>query len=165
MKFTQKTDYALRAMQHLARYYYETGKGIKATAPVSVSVIAKESGLSLRFLHGIVAKLSRDGLLKSVPGPKGGVALSRSPETITILDIVQSVEGKINLMDCLPHPGSCSESTQCSIRGVLHVAQDALINGLRNTNLKLMVKAKSDPFHIPPDKVFSNPQFGCPVLK
>jgi len=165
MKFTQKTDYALRAMERLARHYYGMGKEIKSASPIPVSIIAKEAGLSLRFLHGIVAKLSRDGLLKSVPGPKGGIALSRPPESITILDIVQSVEGKINLMDCLPHPESCSDSNQCSIRSVLHVAQDAFITGLRNTNLKLMVKAKSDPFHAPPEKHFFKPQFGCPVLK
>ena len=165
MKFTKKTDYALRVMQHLTRDFYrgEAGKG--PTKPVPVSVIAKNSGLSLRFLHGIVANLSRTGLLKTVPGPKGGIALSRLPEAISILDIVESVEGPINLMDCLPHPENCLDSPQCSIMSVLHTAQAAMLNILRNTNLKLMVRAKSDPFRSLPQKHFLKPQFGCPVLK
>ncbi len=162
MKFTRKTDYALRTMQYLARRFY-TGGG--ASKPVPVAAIAADTRLSQRFLHGIVAKLSRDGLLKTAPGPKGGIALSRAPETISILDIVESVEGKINLMDCFPHPENCSDANQCSIMSVLRTAQTAMESNLRNTNLKLMVKAKSDPFHTLPEKHFLKPRFGCPVLK
>ena len=86
MKFTRKTDYALRAMQNLARRYYRAREEGLMPKPVPVQAIAKDTELSLRFLHGIMAKLSRDGLLKSVPGPKGGIALSRAPEAISILE-------------------------------------------------------------------------------
>jgi len=165
MKFTRKTDYALRAMQNLARRYFAAKvEGIQPK-PVSVQVIAKDSELSLRFLHGIVAKLSRDGLLKTIPGPRGGISLARPPEAISILDIVESVEGKINLMNCMTHPEKCGVSDGCSIMSVLHTAQTALAASLRNSNLKLMVKAKSDPFQLLPEKHFLKPRFGCPVLK
>jgi hypothetical protein len=49
--------------------------------------------------------------------------------------------------------------------GVLHNAQGALTSALANTNLRLMVKAKHDPFHRLPEKHFLKPQHGCPVLK
>jgi DNA-binding IscR family transcriptional regulator len=68
-------------------------------------------------------------------------------------------------MDCFSHPEGCHEACQCSIMSVLRTAQDALVNCLRNTNLRLMVQAKSDPFHSLPPKHFLKPQFGCPVLK
>jgi Rrf2 family protein len=165
MKFTRKTDYALRAMQHLARRYYDAaGEGIPV-APVPVPVIAADSKLSLRFLSGIMAGLSRKGLVKAVPGPKGGVTLARPPERISILDIVEAAEGPINLMDCLTHPEHCGDARGCSIMGVLHTAQGALVNSLRNTNLKLMVRAKASPFHELPAGHYLQPQFGCPVLK
>jgi Rrf2 family protein len=165
MKFTRKTDYALRALQNLARRYYAAKVEGVQPKPVSVQVIARECELSLRFLHGIVARLSRIGLLKTIPGPRGGIALAKPPEAISILEIVESVEGKINLMNCVSHPEKCGVSDACSILSVLHTAQSALESSLRNSNLKLMVKAKSDPFHPLPTRHFLKPRFGCPVLK
>ncbi len=165
MKFTRKTDYALRTLQNLARRHYDARAEGLTARPVPVLAIAKDTGLSTRFLHSIVANLSKAGLLKTVPGPRGGITLSRAPESISILDIVEAVEGKINLMDCFEHPENCKDASHCSIMSVLHTAQVALSNSLRNTNLKLMVKAKNDPFHALPNKHFLKPQFGCPVLK
>jgi Rrf2 family protein len=165
MKFTRKTDYALRAMQNLARRYYESADNDQTMAPVSVPVLAGDSGLSLRFLSGIMARLSRKGLVKAVPGPGGGLRLARSPEAISILDIVEAAEGPINLMDCMSHPENCADATGCSIMGVLHTAQGALVNTLRNSNLKLMVRAKASPFRELPEGHYLKPRFGCPVLK
>jgi Rrf2 family protein len=165
MKFTKKTDYALRAMQNLARrYYIATGEGIEPR-PVAVPVLAKDSGLSLRFLSGIMARLSKKGLIHAVPGPKGGLTLAREPGEISILDIVEAAEGPINLMECMSHPGTCHEASGCGIMGVLHTAQGALVSSLRNSNLKLMVKARTAPFRKLPEGHYLQPRFGCPVLK
>lgn len=166
MKFTKKTDYALRTMQFLARLHVESSAaGGAGPAPVPVQVIADRSHLSLRFLQGIVSRLSKAKLLKTVPGAKGGVMLAREPESISILAIVESVEGRINLMDCMQHPEHCGDSSQCSIMGVLLTAQSSMTAVLANTSLKLMVGARQDPFHRLPEKHFLKPQFGCPVLK
>jgi Rrf2 family protein len=165
MKFTKKTDYALRAMQNLARRHYDAVAEGMVASPVPVPVLAGDSGLSLRFLSGIMARLSRKGLVKAVPGPKGGLTLARSPEGISILDIVEAAEGPINLMECMSHPENCRDASGCSIMGVLHTAQGALVGSLRNTNLKLMVRAKASPFQPLPEGHYLQPQFGCPVLK
>ncbi len=165
MKFTRKTDYALRAMQNLARRYYEDAEEGRLPSPVSVPVLAADSDLSLGFLSGIMARLSRKGLVKAIPGPGGGLRLARSPEGITILDIVEAAEGPINLMDCMSHPENCADASGCSIMGVLHTAQGALVSSLRNTNLKLMVRAKASPFRELPEGHYLKPRFGCPVLK
>lgn len=163
MKFTKKTDYALRTMQYLARQYYD-GPGETPT-PVPVQSIADRSHLSLRFLQGIVSRLSKAKLLNTVPGVKGGIRLARDPAAISILQIIEAVEGRINLMECMEHPEQCGDSSQCSIMGVLHTAQGALTSALANTNLKLMVRAKNDPFKGLPEKHFRQPQYDCPVIK
>lgn len=166
MKFTKKTDYALRTMQYLGRLHFEAGASRSGgAAPVPVQAIAEKSHLSLRFLQGIVSKLSKAGLLRTIPGVKGGIMLARDPESISILHIIEAVEGRINLMDCMQHPEHCGDSSQCSIMGVLHTAQGALTSALANTNLKLMVRARHDPFNRLPEKHFQKPQYGCPVLK
>lgn len=162
MKFTKKTDYALRTMQFLARQHYN---GDGSPVPVPVGVISEQSHLSMRFLQGIVSRLSKAKLLRTSPGVKGGITLARDPETITILDIIEAVEGRINLMGCLEHPDHCGDSRQCSIMGVMQSAQSALVAALANTNLKLMVRARQDPFNRMPERHFLKPQIGCPVLK
>jgi Rrf2 family protein len=166
MKFTKKTDYALRTMEFLARLHFQAevvGNG-KPT-PVPVQTISDQLRLSLRFLQGVVSLLSKAKLLKTLPGVKGGITLAGNPEKITLLSIIEAVEGKINLMGCLDHPETCGDFPQCSIMNVLQSAQAALISSLSNTNLKLMVKAKRDPFNRLPQQHFLKPQFGCPVLK
>ncbi len=166
MKFTKKTDYALRTMQFLARQWFQPEGGEEGKPhPVPVQAISDQSHLSMRFLQGIVSRLSKAKLLRTIPGVKGGIMLARAPERITILDIIEAVEGKINLMNCLEHPEHCGDFQGCSIMGVLSTAQAALVKSLSNTNLKLMVQAKQDPFNRMPEKHFLKPQFGCPVLK
>jgi Rrf2 family protein len=166
MKFTRKTDYALRALQALARAYYrQQSEGQDALKPVSVQSISDQSRLSLRFLHSVVSGLSKKGLLRSVPGPRGGVSLAREPGSITILDIVEAVEGPIQLMECLEHPETCGDVTHCGILSVLLNAQDALVQSLRQTTLQLMVQARQDPLHSLPPKHYLRPEIGCPVLK
>lgn len=166
MKFTKKTDYALRTMELLARTHSKQGGGSpKSVVPISVQSISEQTHLSLRFLQGIVSRLSKAKLLKTVSGVNGGITLAKTPEAISILEIIEAVEGKINLMQCLSHHESCSDFQQCSVMGVLQTAQAALVNSLANTNLKLMVNTKHDPFNRLPKKHFLQPQFGCPVLK
>ena len=166
MKFTKKTDYALRTMELLARKQSRpSANSIKQDLPISVQTISEQTHLSLRFLQGIVSKLSKAKLLRTVSGVNGGITLAKSPEAISILEIIEAVEGKINLMQCLSHHESCSDFQQCSVMGVLQTAQSALVESLSNTNLKLMVNTKRDPFNRVPKKHFLKPQFGCPVLK
>jgi Rrf2 family protein len=165
MKFTRKTDYALRTMQFLARLQVERALLNLEANPVAVQTIAESSHLSLRFLQGIVSKLGKAGLLKTIPGPGGGITLAKAADQISILTIIEAVEGRISLMACLEHPGHCGDAKSCSIMSILHGAQSALVNSLRNSNLKLMVGAKSDPFHPLPEAHFLKPKFGCPVLK
>ncbi len=157
MKFTKKTDYALRTMQYLAR--------APGSSPVAVRHIADKMKLSLKFLQLVVSDLAKAKLILTVPGPGGGVSLSRESETINVLEIIEAVEGRIDLMECFEHPESCQDYCGCNIVSTLQAAQAAMVNYLRNSSLKLMVVAKKDPFDLVREGHSLKPQFGCPVIK
>jgi Rrf2 family protein len=84
MQVTAKADYALRAATVLA----STGPG-----PVKSETIAAAEEIPLRFLHNILAALTRAGILTSLRGADGGYELSRDAATITVADVIRAVEG------------------------------------------------------------------------
>lgn len=104
MKLSTKTRYGLRAMIELARQY-------NGRTPLSIVDIASREHISERYLEQLFLKLRRQGLIESIRGPQGGYLLSRSPEEITISEIVEVLEGPIQITDCL-------EGTECLREGV-----------------------------------------------
>jgi Rrf2 family transcriptional regulator, cysteine metabolism repressor len=83
---TSKSRYAIVAMAELAR---------SGTAPVPIAQIAERREMPVQFLEQLFSTLRRDGLLQSQRGVKGGYTLARPPEEITVLEVVQSLDGKV----------------------------------------------------------------------
>ena len=83
---TSKSRYAVVAMAELAR---------SGTAHVPIAQIAERRGMPVQFLEQLFSTLRRDGLLQSQRGVKGGYTLARPPEEITVLEVVQALDGKI----------------------------------------------------------------------
>jgi Rrf2 family cysteine metabolism transcriptional repressor len=83
---TSKSRYAVVAMAELAR---------SGTAPVPIAQIAERRGMPVQFLEQLFSTLRRDGLLQSQRGVKGGYTLARPPEAITVLEVVQALDGKV----------------------------------------------------------------------
>jgi Rrf2 family protein len=84
MQTTARADYALRAATVVAT----SGPG-----PIKSEAIAAAEDIPLRFLHHILAALTRAGILSSLRGADGGYELTRAPATITVADIIRAVEG------------------------------------------------------------------------
>ena len=84
MQVTAKAEYALRAATVLA----SSGPG-----PVKSEAIASAEDIPLRFLHNILAALTRAGILSSLRGADGGYELTREAATITVADVIRAVEG------------------------------------------------------------------------
>ena len=84
MQVTAKAEYALRAATMLA----SSGPG-----PVKSEAIAAAEGIPLRFLHNILAALTRARILTSLRGADGGYELTQAPEAVTVADIIRAVEG------------------------------------------------------------------------
>ncbi len=84
---TSKSPYAVRALAELAR------RG--GASPVPIGEIARARDIPSQFLEGLFATLRRAGILQSQRGVKGGYTLARPAEEINVLEVVQSLDGKV----------------------------------------------------------------------
>jgi Rrf2 family transcriptional regulator, iron-sulfur cluster assembly transcription factor len=99
MQITRQADYAVRAVLHLAR------NGDQRTA---TSAIAEEQRIPPSFLAKIVSQLSIAGLLHTSRGARGGVTLARNAKEITLLEVIEAIDGPIQLNECVGDTASCS---------------------------------------------------------
>src|SRR4051812_32427685 len=84
---TSKSPYAVRALAELAR---RGGAG-----PVPIGEIARTRDIPVQFLEGLFATLRRAGILQSQRGVKGGYSFARPPEELTVLEVVEALEGSL----------------------------------------------------------------------
>ena len=110
MKLTMKGDYGLRAMLDVAAYY---GQG-----PIESADIARRQYIPVQYLDQILMALRKEGLVKSVRGPKGGHMLAKAPAQITMAQVLYALEGYVPPMECLPNPDFCKLSPGCALRDV-----------------------------------------------
>ena len=92
MKLTSKGRYAVMAMADLAI--------INANQPINLTEISVRQGISISFLEQIFLKLKKNNLVKSLRGPSGGYSLTRSPEEIKLLSIIEAVDEKVKTLGC-----------------------------------------------------------------
>ncbi|OGP82216.1 MAG: hypothetical protein A2Y95_02265 [Deltaproteobacteria bacterium RBG_13_65_10] len=93
MRLTARGSYAVRALVDLANQ--------GDSRPVSLRAIAARGEISVSYLEQLFLKLRRHGIVKSVRGPGGGYLLAREPEGISVADIIESVEEKLDPMYCV----------------------------------------------------------------
>ncbi len=108
LKLSTKARYALRAMMELAM---REGKG-----PVQLREVAKAQRISAKYLEQLAIPLRHAGLLRTERGPTGGYELMRPPEEITALEVVQAVEGPLDLLECVAHTNACDRTATCATR-------------------------------------------------
>jgi len=125
MQITRQADYAVRAMIYLA----QLGPDRRA----STSQIAQEKQIPPSFLAKIVSQLSVAGLLQTSRGARGGVSLARPPEEISLLDVVEAIDGPILLNECVADNGACSFGDDCPMKPVWCDAQSELVSRLDST--------------------------------
>jgi Rrf2 family protein len=87
-------------------------------APVSLATVSKRSRLSRGYLEQLALALRNGGLLRGVCGKQGGYRLARSPEEITIGQIIEAAIGTVNIVECVGDPLSCLRSEFCECRPV-----------------------------------------------
>ncbi len=129
MQITRQADYAVRAVLHLAR----TGDQRTPT-----SSIAEEQKIPPSFLAKIISQLSIAGLLHTSRGARGGVTLARAPRDITLLEVIEAIDGPIQLNECVGDNGTCAFDDDCPLRPVWCDAQEELVKRLKGTNFANM---------------------------
>jgi Rrf2 family cysteine metabolism transcriptional repressor len=87
LTITSKSPYAVRALAELAR----TG----SAGPVPIGEIARRRDIPVQFLEGLFATLRRAGILQSQRGVKGGYSFATAPEEVTVLAVVEALEGRL----------------------------------------------------------------------
>jgi Rrf2 family iron-sulfur cluster assembly transcriptional regulator len=102
--------------------------------------IASAMRIPSAFLGKIAQRLARSGLIEIVQGPKGGYRLLRAPEEITLLDVVEAVDGELFLNDCVVRPESCFRNPECSVYLVWKKARDQLRETLREASFDKLLK-------------------------
>jgi Rrf2 family protein len=133
MQITRQADYAVRAVLYLAR----CGSG----TPVATAEIALAQKIPATFLTKIISQLSTAGVLRTTRGAHGGVALARSANDISLLEIVETIDGPVLLNSCVLDPASCPESLNCPVQKIWCQAQADLIMTLERTKFGQLVKA------------------------
>jgi Rrf2 family protein len=132
MQITRQADYALRAMLYLARL----DPGQRA----ATSDIARIQHIPPSFLAKIISQLSIAGLIQTSRGARGGVAMARPPEKISLLEVVESIDGPIALNECTGKVSACPFGDDCPLRPLWCETQLELVNKLKTTNFAQFVK-------------------------
>ncbi len=107
MRLSTKSRYGLRALFDIA---YNS-----PNLPAQIQDISRRQKISPRYLEQIFQALKKKGILKSKRGPQGGYILARSPEQITVKEIIQATEGDMMLVDC--SPGENKKRGECTFNG------------------------------------------------
>jgi len=135
MQYSVGVEYALHCLVYLIDVPSKESVGIKD--------LAEFQGLSETFLSKVFGKLSKAGIVTSVPGVKGGYRLSKSPEDISFWDVVEAVEGPKPIFQCknikdngyLYRENCCLAPSYCTINSVMLSAEEKMRDYLRSKSL------------------------------
>jgi Rrf2 family protein len=132
MQITRQADYAIRAVRYLAKQ--------GASQRAATSTVAKEMKIPPSFLAKIISQLSISGLVHTSRGAHGGVMLARPAEEITLLEVVEAIDGPILLNECVGDPGNCEFADECAMHPIWVEAQELLSKRLRETTFAKLAK-------------------------
>ncbi len=132
MQITRQADYAVRAVMHLA--------GLKNGDRAPTSKIASIERIPPSFLAKIVSQLSVAGVVQTSRGARGGVSLARDPAEISLLEVIEAIDGPIALNECVIDADACPFGTDCPVHEVWCQAQEALVEKLKATKFSDLIR-------------------------
>lgn len=135
MQITREGDYGIRSVLYLSRQPF---KKISF-----VNEISEEYRIPRSFLAKILQKLVKAKLVRSYRGVKGGFSLAKQAREITILDVIEAIEGKIHLNICLQDKKKCSFSRHCPVHPVWSTVQIRFTEILKKINFEDLARQKN----------------------
>jgi Rrf2 family protein len=127
MQLTRAADYAVRIMVHMAT--------LPSGSRQNLTALAEAGDVAGHFLSKVLQSLSHAGLIDSQRGLNGGFSLAKPAEQITVLDIVEAIEGRLLLNVCLAPGESCGRKSWCPTHAVWAEAQLAMAGVLRRATI------------------------------
>jgi len=126
MQITRQADYALRAVMYLAQ--------MNSHQRAATSQIAEEQHIPPSFLAKIISQLSIAGLIHTSRGARGGVTLARPADEISILEVIEAIDGPIALNECTHSPDACPFGEDCPMKPLWCDTQAELVNRLGSSH-------------------------------
>ena len=147
MRISTRGRYGLRFVLDLAEQDglnvaggRERGDSVR---PVSLKDIAKRQSISEKYLWQLANTLRRAGLITVSRGARGGFALARRPEAITLKELLSVLEGNECLVDCTSNPNCCPRSTECTARNVWSDLESRITEIMLSINIKDILERES----------------------
>ena len=137
MRLTRQGDYAVRVMVDLAAQ----APGV----PVHRAQIQARQEVPAAYLAKIIQTLARAGLVRTLPGAHGGVTLNAPAETVSLLRVIEAVEGPIRLNRCLEAPGACPRDRFCPVHPVWTRLQALVARELDGVTIAALARPASGP--------------------
>jgi Rrf2 family protein len=134
MQITRAGEYGVLGLLSMAR------RGLDQV--VMIDEVSRAEGISKSFLAKIFQSLAKAGLVRSFRGAGGGFVLARKPEEITVLEVIEAIEGKIALQRCLQEVPDCEHIQGCVLCGLFEQAQDQVKEVFSRTSLADLMKAE-----------------------
>ena len=135
MRIPMKVDYGVRALMELATKY---GQGQVQTAD-----IASKQGIPEAYLAQLMAALSKEGLVESRRGPRGGHSLSMDPSEITLSMVMNTLEPNSSPLDCITSPEDCMFSISCAQQEIWKSVEQSIHDGLSSITLDNLIQMQN----------------------
>lgn len=136
IRMSKETDYGILLLTQFAR--------VAETSVLSARELANETRVPLPTVSKILKGLARGGVLNSQRGARGGYTLARTPDQISIADVIVAMEGPVALTECVEHPGDCLQEHVCGNRRNWEVINQAVLLALRRISLAEMARPLGD---------------------
>lgn len=131
LALTKRADYAIRAVLALAR--------ARDGERISVRRLAADQAIPAAFLPRVMGDLVAGQLIDAAPGRAGGYRLARAPEEVSLLDVVEAVEGDVRRRGCILRGGPCQPNGACAVHPVFVAAEDDLLDRLAQAKVSDLI--------------------------
>lgn len=140
LRVTKLTDYATVLLSALAE------------SPIrvhSAAELAERSHLETTTVSKVLKPLAHAGLVSSFRGASGGYRLARAPGQISLIEIVEAMEGRLGMTECSGEHSSCEHEPHCGVQGPWRRINDVIADALRGMSLAEMLPRPKPGKHIP----------------
>ena len=132
MKFSSRAIYGMRAMLALARTHGQGSTFLKD--------IVEREGLPGTYLEQLMVPLRKSGLVLAVRGARGGYTLARNPAEISVLSILEALEGPLTLAECPSGPACCGKPEACALQDLWADGSRALAQLYQGVSLATLLE-------------------------